>query len=409
MPMNNTPDETPLQALERFVVDNDDLLSLEALIGRFNVFDALQIVRREIVHSNFLAFLLHPAESHGQSQLFLKALLMDLLKSAPPELRPLSPIELDGTDLRGVDIRREWNRIDLLITSREPAFVVVIENKIDSSEHSDQLGRYQQTIAKHFPGARPLYVYLTRTGGEASKANWVSYSYQRIFEVLTRVCKTYEGAIGDDVLVFLKHYLNLIETHFMDNPDIDRLCKQIWKHHRQALQLIYEREGNPASGVMSDVEQAVINDGRWHVFYRAADVVDFVPKNWIDWMPPMGLDRKEQPKSWFVFRFSLYEKTLDYYVELRRMEDAALRKRIVDALLSNGEQFGFVRKQTREAKEFYTRVSGRERVIVFDGDEVPNAETTHAAVKKRLDLVYPKTAALGQFLQSLLNPSLLTR
>src|SRR5437868_2634487 len=99
--MNGAPDESPLQSLERFVVDNDDLLSLEALVGRFNIFDALNIARREIHHSNFLAFLLDPVESHGQSQLFLKALLMDLLKSAPPELRPLSPIELDGTDLRG--------------------------------------------------------------------------------------------------------------------------------------------------------------------------------------------------------------------------------------------------------------------------------------------------------------------
>ena len=55
-----------LAALERFVVDNDDLLALESLIGRFNIFDALDIARVEIRHSNFLAFILDPAESHGQ-------------------------------------------------------------------------------------------------------------------------------------------------------------------------------------------------------------------------------------------------------------------------------------------------------------------------------------------------------
>ena len=30
-----------LDVLERFVIDNDDLLELEECIGRFNVFDAL--------------------------------------------------------------------------------------------------------------------------------------------------------------------------------------------------------------------------------------------------------------------------------------------------------------------------------------------------------------------------------
>jgi hypothetical protein len=93
--------------------------------------------------SNFLAFLLDPAESHGQGQRFLRALLMDPLKNAPAELRPLSPIDLDGTDLRGVEIRREWKHIDLLVACLEPRFIVVVENKVGSREHSDQLGRYR--------------------------------------------------------------------------------------------------------------------------------------------------------------------------------------------------------------------------------------------------------------------------
>src|SRR5437870_4902030 len=125
-------DRDAIVALERFVVDNEELLALESLIGKFNIFDALGIARWEIRHSNFLAFILDPAESHGQGQLFLKALLMDLLKATPADLRPLSPIELDGTDLRGVEVKREWKNIDLLITCKEPRFAVVIENKVGS-------------------------------------------------------------------------------------------------------------------------------------------------------------------------------------------------------------------------------------------------------------------------------------
>jgi len=42
-----TPEETH-SLLERFVVENDDLLDLEAIVGRFNVFDALGVVHEEI-------------------------------------------------------------------------------------------------------------------------------------------------------------------------------------------------------------------------------------------------------------------------------------------------------------------------------------------------------------------------
>src|SRR5947207_344585 len=142
-----------LAALERFVVENDDLLTLESRIGRFNIFDALGVTRVEIRHSNFLAFILDPAESHGQGQLFLKAILMDLLKQAPTEMRPqLSPIDLDGTNLRGIEVRREWKHIDLLIKCQEPPIVVVIENKIGSKEGTDQLSRYKATMKHHYPG-----------------------------------------------------------------------------------------------------------------------------------------------------------------------------------------------------------------------------------------------------------------
>ena len=67
---NNTSVAENLSALEKFVVDNEDLLSLESLIGRFSIFDALAIAQVEIRHSNLLAFILDPAESHGQGQLF---------------------------------------------------------------------------------------------------------------------------------------------------------------------------------------------------------------------------------------------------------------------------------------------------------------------------------------------------
>ncbi len=160
-----------LAVLERFVVENDELLELEEHIGRFNIFDALRIEHVEIRHSNFLAWLLDPAESHRQGSLFLKAILMDLFKTARENGFdcPVSPIELDGEELRGVEIRCEWRNIDLLIRCNEPPFVVAIENKIKSGEHSDQLGRYRETVVAEFGTVTGMYVFLTVEGDEPSE------------------------------------------------------------------------------------------------------------------------------------------------------------------------------------------------------------------------------------------------
>jgi hypothetical protein len=51
------------QALEAFVVENDDLETLEGLLEQFNIFEALGVARQELRHSDFLAFLLDPRQT----------------------------------------------------------------------------------------------------------------------------------------------------------------------------------------------------------------------------------------------------------------------------------------------------------------------------------------------------------
>jgi hypothetical protein len=391
-----------LGAIERFVVDNDDLLELEKLIGRFNIFDALGIVRAEKTHSDFLAFILDPAESHGQSQLFLRAVLMDLLRAAPADRRPLSPIEIDRLDLRGVSIRREWNNLDLLIVSQQPSFVIAIENKVDSGEHSDQLERYMRTVAKHFPAIRPLYVFLTPSGLEASHSDWLAYGYKDLYRALFRVIESSANAIGGDVKTFLDHYLILIGSRFMDdNPRLDELCQRIYKNHRQALQLIYERVGRPTAGVMSDVESCVRKDNRWHVFQRTSDWIGFVPKHWTEWLPSLGLDQRDDRRSWLMLRVEVRSQHISFLAEVRRMADLQQRRRIVKELLDNG-RFGFSRRGKVTVSDSYTRLTSRERLLVWEENEVPESEDVCKAVQQKLDDLYPKLAGMRDLILPLL-------
>jgi hypothetical protein len=151
------------QSLEAFVVDNTDLERLESLVTQFNIFESIGAVRPELRHSDFLAFLLNPQQNHGLRDVFIKKLLRQAISAADGVQVPVTAIDLDTWNLEQLEVSREWKNIDILLTDEGKHLIVAIENKIDTSEHSDQLERYWQTLQEHFPGRRILGIYLTRT------------------------------------------------------------------------------------------------------------------------------------------------------------------------------------------------------------------------------------------------------
>jgi hypothetical protein len=394
-----------LEALESFV-DNNDLLELESLIGRFNIFDALGIKDFEIRHSNFLAFLLDPSESHGSGPLFLKAVLMDLLKKARQQARPVpvSPVELDGAELRGVDVRRERNHIDLLILCKEPPFAVVIENKIWAEEGTDQLTDYEMAMQQQYPEYRALYVYVTRNRDKPSRDNWMPYSHADIYHVLKRVRETYRKGIGDDVLVFLDHYLNLIGTRFMNDTQeskrIDELCQRIYKNHRQALDLIRERVRGSSSGVLAAVKSVLEEDGRRWDFHVRSSYIFFMPKAWLEWLPQFGVGVFDH-RWWIHGSFNVEPGKLTFYLYVGPMTDFEKRKVIVTQLLQEIPACGFKRAQSRPLKNNWSLLAAAEAILDWHEGDEPDVEEARKKVKTSLDELYPKLEKLEPVLKRL--------
>lgn len=65
--------------LDKFLVDNTELEELSAKLAIFNIFGVLRIEEAEIRHSNVMAWLLDPQESHGLGQAFLRRVLSTIL------------------------------------------------------------------------------------------------------------------------------------------------------------------------------------------------------------------------------------------------------------------------------------------------------------------------------------------
>lgn len=269
------------EILENFVIDNVELERIEELTSQFNIFQALNIAEWEVRHSNFLAWLMDPSETHGLNDYFLKKLLLRVSSLAKDAgLTGLSPIDIAIMDFSEVSVRREWRGIDILVFDEENGFVCVVENKIRSGEHSDQLGRYRDLVEKEFPGLKKQLVFLTPDAKPASDERYLSVSYDVVCETIEHVIRAKRDVLSDEVNMFLKHYVEMVRRQVVFNSEIQDLCRKIYTKHRKALDLIFQYRPDVQLDIqhylteLIDAEPSLLKDDSSKSYIR------FVPKVW---------------------------------------------------------------------------------------------------------------------------------
>ena len=234
-------EELDIEALERFIYKNDELATLESLSNKFNVFNALKISNREIRHSIFLAWLLDPLESHNLGDRIISELIQTInYISKSQGSKSISIFEADSCSFEDIEVRREWKNIDLLLIDNNRSRFWLIENKIYSGEHSNQLKRYKEIANREFSNYEGFYFYLTIDGYYSSDDDYVPISYSLISEVIEKVILNSNGYIDNDVKLFVRHYNDMLKTQIMEESEIQKICKDIYKKHKHALDLIYQ-------------------------------------------------------------------------------------------------------------------------------------------------------------------------
>ena len=144
-------EKAAMENLDRFLADNAELEELSARLSEFNVFRALKIEQVEIRHSNVLAWLLDPDESHGFSEIVLKRLLSNILLLSEKTIHGISAAQVELMSFPDIEVSREWRNIDIVVIDRTNKLVLFFENKIYSSESEGQLVKYLELVKKEFP------------------------------------------------------------------------------------------------------------------------------------------------------------------------------------------------------------------------------------------------------------------
>lgn len=286
---------------------------LEEHIQQPNIFNILNLGNYEIRHSSFLAWLLNPNETHQARDFFLKRFLEDLIKEKP---NSLEQSEIDELNIKQVDVKREWQNIDLLVIT--PKFVVCIENKMWSEEHSNQLQRYKEIVESYFPLHNKVYVFLSPYGKASSmKEEYIPYPYRNIKNIISDLLKEKSDKLAPAVQSHLKDYHRLIEQNIMGkDKTAEELAKELYKKHHQLFDFISQNRGDGLKELENKILQKLLQSDKETAPYvlgsKSSGYVRFLPRELVDVIATYPNAAGWPLKEAFLFEFEIKPNTIRF-------------------------------------------------------------------------------------------------
>jgi hypothetical protein len=319
--------KTDLEALQALQADASELDRVESLLFRFNVFEAIGFVTQELMHSRLLAFLLAPRQNHGLGDLFLKRVLREVLSSTAETPLPDFFENLDQINLDETLVRTEHQHIDSLLTNEDHELAVIVENKVWTSEHSDQLDRYYQQVKKDHPGWQVLGIYLTPYGNRPSHEAYSPLNYETVCEMLEEILEERGSALNPDVKMAIEHYTEMVRRNIVGGSEVTKLCQQIYQRHKRALDLIYEHRPDPQGAVRDTLIRLIkYTEGLAYLGKSRNEYIYFRPQHWEGSALALGDD----PRGFFRFVFHNYSvyhpEELILYLEMSTGDETNRRR-----------------------------------------------------------------------------------
>ncbi|MBR4626921.1 MAG: PD-(D/E)XK nuclease family protein [Ruminococcus sp.] len=281
--------EIEKNAIKEFLFDINCLRKLDKWADDFNLFDVLKITKMEIRHSNILAWLFDPNESHALGDAFIKEFVRILSEKIDDDKTDCISLMLQ--DFYSYQVYREANHMDIVLFSREEKTAIIIENKICSGESKHQLTDYYEKSLYEFKDCTEiLYVFLTPYGIDSSNPErWISYSYEEIIEALE--CAVEDKLLRSEVSLLIKNYIETVRKNIMRERDEEliRICNDIYNKHRTALRLIFDNaniDNSAESEIICSALQELSNKGL--IIYEGNNKRFFATQTMDKFLPPLN-------------------------------------------------------------------------------------------------------------------------
>ncbi len=219
----------------------------------YNIFDVLGIQSKEdLLHSRFIADLLNPDGTHGQSNTFLNLFLCEIKAENSFDTSKvkvicelcIGPVDYD---------RRAGGRIDIVLQLGDD--FIFIENKINANDQKYQLERY------HNANESALLLYLTLDGKEAhrdsigdlNQKDYTRISYKKNITDWLEKCLDHVKS-KPTLQHILSQYLDIVKklTHQSNNSYMEEKIVELLHNKPKLAQAVTE-----ASKVINKIKNEV--------------------------------------------------------------------------------------------------------------------------------------------------------
>lgn len=183
-------------------------------IHDYNVFDVLET--KEVKHSKFIASLLDPKGLHYQGDLFLR------------EFVNACGISDFGLDISNAQVFREYENIDIYITDGNKH--IIIENKLWTGDHDEQIARYIQAIVDEQDEQDGIYerilvLYLTPFDDEIKSLGGIDEVGKDYLKLGQNQVAFRHISYKNEIL----NWLNAIKAEIINLTDLNVLISQYEK------------------------------------------------------------------------------------------------------------------------------------------------------------------------------------
>lgn len=164
-------------------------------------FEYLGIADMEKIHSQILQWILSEDNKSLNSN----------------QKNKLIEIFFEIQDFKITEIITEYEKIDILIKSSNS--VICIENKLKSSQHSNQLEKYKKSIKNKYGEINSHFFFLTLIDENSFDKEWKNISYNKLLSSLLKleIKENTDGLILIEYIKTLENFTKIIKD-FLENP-----------------------------------------------------------------------------------------------------------------------------------------------------------------------------------------------
>ncbi|MDE0672208.1 MAG: PD-(D/E)XK nuclease family protein [Caldilineaceae bacterium] len=266
------------EGLNKFAADESLERIRKLAAEQRNEFDALDFVGElrfgsgdalwssEEFHSNVLAWLLAPRRSHGLGDRFLTRFLRQAEMPSVGHSRDWAETEVTREWANVVDGQQGY--LDILIVNHARQILCAVENKVFSSEHSNQLTRYRKALEESSYSTFAKYlVFLTPQGtsstSEEEKRNWQPLAYSKVFGIVQQIADDHQIPVRKDVRGFLNQYATTLRRNIMPETSLSQLARKIYLANWEAIELITANEPNWVAEAKPWLREGIAQQPGW--------------------------------------------------------------------------------------------------------------------------------------------------